>query len=85
MLERQVIGLLDIKNPINLAGIGLIGAGAYVTYTNVSTLLSNNCFAPGIYTTMGIFALAGGYYLIKVYADNWTDEATQTKIKLMQG
>jgi len=77
--------LLDFKNPINLLGMGLIGVGGYVTFTNGSTLISNNCFAPGMYTAIGLFAVAGGYYLIKVYSDNWTDEQTQTKMKIAQG
>lgn len=80
-----MIGLLDFKNPINLLGIGLIGVGAYVSFSNGTTLISNNCFAPGMYTAMGLFSIVGGYYLIKVYSDNWTDEETQTKMKIIQG
>jgi hypothetical protein len=80
-----VIGLVDFKNPINLLGIGLMGIGAFVSFTNGTTLISNNCFGPGMYTALGLFSVAGGLYLIKVYSDNWTDEATQSKIKAIQG
>lgn len=80
-----MIGLVDFKNPINLLGIGLMGIGAFVSFTNGTTLISNNCFGPGMYTALGLFSVAGGLYLIKVYSDNWTDEATQSKIKAIQG
>lgn len=77
--------MVDFKNPINLLGIGLMGIGAFVSFTNGTTLISNNCFGPGMYTALGLFSVAGGLYLIKVYSDNWTDEATQSKIKAIQG
>ena len=80
-----MIGLVDFKNPINLLGIGLMGIGAFVSFTNGTTLISNNCFGPGMYTALGLFSVAGGLYLIKVYSDNWTDEATQSKINAIQG
>jgi len=62
-----------------------MGIGAFVSFTNGTTLISNNCFGPGMYTALGLFSVAGGLYLIKVYSDNWTDEATQSKIKAIQG
>ena len=71
---------MDLKNPITLSGIGLIGVGIIVSFMHVKTLISNACLMPGIYAGLGIFSFIGGYYLISKYSDNWSDETSHTNV-----